>query len=99
MASRQSLQTYFETLTQHVYFQPPTNTRMEYPAIRYERTDINAIFANDKPYHQVRAYEVTIIDKNPDSTIIDEISKMPMSRFSRHYTADGLNHDVFVIYW
>lgn len=99
MASRLTLQEYFETLTKNVYFQPPVNTKMSYPAIRYQRTDIDNIFADDNPYHQERAYEVTVIDKNPDSTIVDEIAKMSMCRFSRHYAADGLNHDVFIIYW
>lgn len=99
MASRLTLQEYFETLTNNVYFQPPVNVKMNYPAIRYQRTDIDTTFADNNPYHQERAYEATVIDRNPDSTIVDEIAKMSMCRFSRHYVADGLNHDVFIIYW
>ena len=99
MASRLTLQEYFETLTNNVYFQPPVNTKMSYPAIRYRRQTIDNIHADDNPYHQERAYEVIVIDKNPDSPIVDEISKMSMCRYVRHYTADGLNHDIFIVYW
>ena len=56
MASRLTLQEYFETLTDNVYFQPPVNIKMSYPAIRYERSDIDTIFADDKPYHQEKRY-------------------------------------------
>lgn len=99
MASRNELNDKFLKLTKNVYFQPPNNTIMKYPAIRYQRTDIQTIFADNEPYHSTKAYEVTVIDKNPDSPIVDAIASMPMNTFSRHYEADGLNHDVFVLYY
>lgn len=99
MANRLDLQAYFETLTQNVYYQPPASVKMKYPAIRYSRMNINNDFADDSVYRQDRSYEVTVMDYNPDSTIVDEISKLPRCRFNRHYTADGLNHDVFVLYY
>ena len=39
------------------------------------------------------------VDKNPDSKFVEDISKLPMCRFDRHYTADNLNHDIFVLYF
>ena len=80
-----------------VYFQPPETIKLTYPCIVYERSRINTNFANDKPYAQQKQYTVTVIDKNPDSLIPDKISKLPMCTFSRHFTADNLNHDVFNI--
>lgn len=82
-----------------VYFQPPTNIDMRYPCIVYKRSSIKAIHANDILYKNTIAYQVIIIDANPDSNIPEKISKLPLSRFDRHYTADNLNHDVYIIFY
>lgn len=81
----------------NVYFQTPENIQMKYPAIRYSRSSIKNRFANDDVYSQNNMYEVIVIDKNPDSEIVHKLSKMRGCRFTRHYAADGLNHDVFTI--
>lgn len=82
-----------------VYFQAPANVTMTYPCIRYERDDIDTRFANNKPYSQTKRYLVTCIDKDPDSLIPDKLAKLPMCRFSRHFVVDGLNHDIFELYF
>lgn len=97
MAIRANLQKAFLELTKNVYFQPPVGIVMQYPAIRYSVTDINNTFADDGVYKQDRIYEVTVIDKDPLSPIVDAVSRMPGCRFNRHYDANGLNHDVFII--
>lgn len=99
MANRLDLDAYFKTLTSNVYYQPPTSTRMTYPAIRYHRMTIDNEFADDNVYKQSIAYEVTVIDRNPDSSIVFDVSKLPTCRHIRHYAADGLNHDVFIVYY
>lgn len=98
MGSRLELHEKFKKLTKNVYYQPPTGERMQYPAIRYARTSIDNLHADDGVYKQSHAYIVTVIDRDPDSKIVDEISKFPTCRFIRHDTIDGLNHDVFIIY-
>lgn len=85
--------------TRHVYFQPPENVRMEYPAIKYSRNDIENTFAENSVYKQDHQYQIIVIDKDPDSKIVDAVSELPMCRFVRHYEAEGLNHDVFTIYY
>ena len=97
--SRLELHDKFLKLTKNVYYQPPTGQRMNYPAIVYSRNNIDNIFADDVVYDQFHSYMVTVIDKDPDSRIVDELSRFPTTRFIRHYTADGLNHDVFIIYY
>lgn len=72
---------------------------MEYPAIVYSRDDIENIPANNKPYIQSHLYNVIVIDADPDSEIVDRISKLPMCTFDRHYAADNLNHDSFSLYF
>jgi hypothetical protein len=82
-----------------VYFQPPTNVRMSYPAIVYNR-DYRAVqYADNAVYTQTRRYQVTVIDPNPDSLIPDLVGDLAMSTFVRHFTADNLNHDIFDVYF
>lgn len=101
MGSRLELQTLFETIlgSRNVYYQPPESVRMSYPAIVYFRSDIENDFANNLVYIQSLAYEVVVIDEDPDSDIVKRVSQLPMCRFDRHYTADNLNHDVFTLYY
>ncbi len=101
MASRLQLQTELEELlgSKNVYYQPPASVKMSYPAIVYSRNDIKNDFANNDVYSQNRSYEVIVIDKNPDSEIVDRVSQLPMCRFDRHYTSDNLNHDVFTLFY
>lgn len=83
--------------SRNVYFQPPENIKMKYPAIVYSRSDIKNTYADDKAYKQNNTYQITIIDANPDSDIVNKISKLPMCRYDRNFKSENLNHDVFVI--
>ncbi|MCI8569730.1 MAG: hypothetical protein HFH39_11690 [Lachnospiraceae bacterium] len=85
--------------SEHVYYQPPESVKMEYPAIVYARSNIENTFADNGVYAQSHAYEVTVIDRDPDSEVVARVSLLPMCRFNRHYKADNLNHDVFVLYY
>ena len=85
--------------SKNVYYQPPESVKMEYPAIVYRRSNIDNNFADDLVYRQSYFYELIVIDKNPDSEIVEAVSKLPTCRYDRHYTADNLNHDVFTIYY
>ena len=82
-----------------VYFQPPGDLRMNYPCIVYNRSQIKTTFADNSPYFHTKRYQVTVIDRNPDSETPDKIAKLPMCSFDRHYVADNLNHDVFNIHF
>lgn len=101
MGSRLDLQTKLETLlgSQNVYYQPPASVRMNYPAIVYSRSNIENRHADDDVYMQAYFYEVIVIDEDPDSEVVENISKLPGCRFDRHYTSDNLNHDVFTLYY
>lgn len=82
-----------------VYFQPPTSTKMRYPAIVYSLNNIDSDFADDKPYVINRQYAVTLIDKNPDNDFIDKLAALPSCKFVRHYTKDNLNHYLYTLYF
>ena len=83
----------------HVYFQPPASVKMKYPAIRYSLSDVDIKRANNAIYKQHKAYEVILIDSDPDTEYFDKMSKLNFCRFNRHYVADNLNHYVFTIYY
>jgi hypothetical protein len=70
-----------------------------HPCIIYARDAGNTSFAGNFPYLFKQRYAVTILDANPDSAIIDKVAALPQSVFNRHFAANGLNHDVFVIYF
>jgi two-component SAPR family response regulator len=71
---------------------------MNYPAIVYSRKGIDNTNANNIVYKQDDSYELTVIDPDPDSDVVRNISKLPMCRHDRHYKKDGLNHDTFTLY-
>lgn len=85
--------------TRNVYFQPPESIKLKYPAIIYSRDNIRNYHADDTTYNQKMVYQLMIIDKNPDSEIVKNISLLQYCQFNRHYVADNLNHDVFLIYF
>lgn len=85
--------------SEHVYFQPPATLEMQYPCIVYKRDDAEETFANNSLYHRLKRYLVTYIDRDPDSEIPDNIAQLPLTRMSRFFVADNLNHDVFNVYF
>lgn len=101
MASRLDLQALLEDIlgSRNVYFQPPDSVAMKYPAIRYSLSNIENVNANDLPYKQSKTYEVILIDSDPDSQYVDQISQLQYCRFDRYYPADNLNHYVFTLYY
>lgn len=83
----------------NVYFQPPPTVQMKYPCIIYKRSDVKTKFADNNPYSREKSYQVTVIDSDPDSLIPDKVGMLPKCAFDRFFTADGLNHDVFNLYF
>ena len=101
MNKRKELHDFLKNLINcdHVYYQPPPNIKMQYPAIVYYRSDIDNQCADNSVYSQHYAYELTVIDSDPDSEIVSKISRIPTARYERHYNAGNLNHDVFKLYF
>lgn len=82
----------------HTYFNPLPSVRMKYPAIKYSLKSMNTGFANNGIYRNTPSYEVTLIDRNPDSEYVAKILQLPYCRFDRFYVADNLNHWTFTIH-
>ena len=88
-----------EDVEAHVYFQPPTNFQMQYPCIVYKREDSLTRYADDKKYMHAKRYQVTVIDRDPDTELPDKVEELPLCGFDRFFPADGLNHYVFTLYF
>lgn len=101
MASRLELQKTLEELlgNPNVYYQPPSSIEMEYPAIVYSKANIDDKPANDQTYSRSKMYDITVIDRKPDNPVIDKLLDLPYCKFSKHYKADNLNHDVLTLYY
>lgn len=81
-----------------VYFQPPENLKIGYPAIVFHLSKIEIDRASDAPYKGTKEYSVVLITKDPEPGVIDEILKIPYSSLDTTYISDGMNHFVFTVY-
>jgi hypothetical protein len=99
--------------TDEVYFQPASDagtdeygnsfifTGITYPCFIMKRNTAAQFYANDLNYIFRPGYEVTYINRDePDDEMVERV----MRRFSnchyeRHFVADNLHHDVFLIYY
>lgn len=99
MAPRQQLHEILTTITDNVYFQPPENVKLQYPCIVYNRDYVETKFADNEPFSLTKRYMVTVIDRDPDSDIPDKVAGLPMTTFNRWFAADGLNHDVYQVFF
>jgi hypothetical protein len=94
---RTELQAILEGITEHVYFQPPN--QMQFPCIKYQRDGSSADHADNELYRHAKGYQVTVIDRNPDTEIADQVEALQYATFERFFTADDLNHYVFSVYF
>lgn len=99
--TRLTLQTELEKLlgSKNVYYQPPENLKMEYPCIRYSKSEIRDIYANNIKYLSNDVYDLVVISKKPDNPVIKKLLELPYSEFDRHYITDNLNHDIIRIFY
>lgn len=99
MKTQPELQEMLEELlnSPNAYFQPPASVEMQYPAIEYSISDITNTYADNSIYQQYTAYELIVIDQDPNSELVRKVSRLPMCKFVRHYVADNLNHAVFIL--
>lgn len=95
----QEIKKRLDPICDHVYFQPPSDIKMEYPCIIYSRDRIGNIHSDNHVYNQNHRYQVIVLDKDPDSNITEELSKFDKCRFERRYVSDNIYHDVFTLYY
>jgi hypothetical protein len=99
---RSDLQELLDSLVpegKRAYFQEPGNLQMSYPCILYKRSDVQFEHADNSPYAKRNRWTITVIDPDPESTILAKVEALPTVSFDRHYVAENLNHDVYTIFF
>lgn len=101
MGTRLDLQAVLEGLDSslHVYFQPPADLLIVYPAIIYAVDQESVTFADNAPYARKVRYQVAVIDRNPDSDIREKVAAQPLTRFVRAFTTQSLYHYIYAMYF
>ena len=101
MASRLELQQTLEGLlgSRHVYFDPPSNIRMQYPAIVYNYSRMDPVRASNNLYYLKTAYDITLIDSDPETNVVRKLLGFPYCTYDRSYVFENLHHFTFTIYW
>ena len=101
MADRLDLQSLLEELmeSRNVYYKPPESTKMQYPAIRYSKKNIQSVYANNSKYLMRDCYELIVISREPDNPVIKRLLALPYCSYDRQYIADNLYHDALTIYY
>lgn len=85
--------------SRNVYFQPPENLKMSFPAIVYNREKIIEKHANNLMYGNDYRYKIILIDKDPESEAIEKILTIPKTSHANTYVSENMNHDVFYTYY
>lgn len=99
MGQRLELHTLLLEMCDNVYFQPPETLKLVFPCFIYHRDWAITRFATNKPYRVVKRYQLTVVDPEADSPLIELVAALPMCIFDRHYTADDLHHDVYKLFF
>lgn len=83
----------------NVYFQPPSSIKLTYPCIIYKLSNFKVTYADSIKYANMKAYEITVIDQNPDSIIPSKLLELEYCQFNTFFTSDNLNHFVFSLFY
>lgn len=87
--------------SRNCYFCPPSNIRMKYPCFVYSAEGDLTTYADDIRYLHHSPFTLTIIDEDPDSELPVRLfnSSLVYLSHDRTYTADGMYHFVFTLYF
>lgn len=84
----------------NVWYQPPETIKLKYPCILYDKSRVDAVYADNIAYLKNKTYELTLIYRDADSTLPDDILDYFQGiSFDRAYKADNLYHEVYTINW
>ena len=100
MGTRLELHEELTDILEPCYFQPPETLKITYPCIIYSLNQADDYKASNKSYMRFKSYQITVIDRDPDSDIYDKImDHFMMCRFERFFTSDNLNHWILNLYY
>lgn len=85
--------------SRNVYYDPPSNTKMKFPAIEYHLARYEPVRADDFLYLVRNRYELTLMEKTPESETVGELLRLPYCSHDRSFVSDNMHHNTFTIYY
>ena len=55
--------------------------------------------ANNELYRNAKRYQITVVDRDPDTEIADQVEALRYVSFQRSFASDDLNHFVFTLFF
>lgn len=98
---RRFIQNELETLlgSSNVYFQPPENIKLKYPAIVYSTGSPSITYANNKVYSYLTNFVMTYIRKTSGDDLPETIVRhFQNCTEDRTFVSDNLYHTVFKLF-
>lgn len=84
----------------HLYYQSPGLHGIIYPALIYSRELINMLEADNRNYAGFNIYQLTWVSRVPMDPMVDYLlDELENIRYIHEYTADGLYHTRFRLYY
>ena len=88
-----------EKICPNVYFTPPENIKINYPACIVTREDLSVHRANNNLYIISIGYKLVYVSKSEaDDVFIKVLNNFNYSNFRTEYKVNGLYHKVFIVY-
>lgn len=85
--------------SKYAYFQPPESVKLKYPCFIYKLSNIDTKYADNRAYSNRKRYDITYIDKDPDSATHEKLLELPYCSFDRFFTSDNMNHWMYTLYF
>lgn len=97
--SRLKVDSRLRKVCNNVYFQPTEETKLKYPCIIYEVDSYVNLFANNRFYTKIPQYRTTVIAREPDSKLNNELVDEfdPSISYDTRYVSDNLYHTSWII--
>ena len=89
----------FSGYVPHVYYQPPESIKLTYPCIVYNRSTFYTRYANNHIYNDMAQYTVTLMDKDPESSLVQALRDLEYCEMANEFTSENIHHFVFTLYY
>ena len=102
MLKRVDIQEKFKFLlgSNNVYYQPPANLKMKYPAIVYSLDGLDVKRFDNTRLINKKCFSVTHIYRNESENLVETMLKnFEYISFDNRSIVDGIYNDHYTIYW
>ena len=100
MSNRIELHSELIQFSANVYFQPPSDIRLKYPCIVYNKVTLAVEHANNKIYKNMQEYLITVMSTDPDYDVAEQITlHFPYASLGNVSVIEGLNQTTVTLYY